>query len=80
VYAVDVYRALRALYEERQKLDQVIAALEDLQRRSAERVEAPPQRRGRKFMDEASRKQVSERMKAYWAARKADKKTEHGYQ
>jgi hypothetical protein len=71
---VDLFKALRALYDEREKLDRVIASLEELQRRAAlHAAEQPvqPKRRGRKFMDEASRKQVSERMKAYWAARRA---------
>jgi hypothetical protein len=73
---VDLYKALRTLYEEREKLDRVIASLEDLQRRSAEGVElpatGPTRRRGRKFMDEPARREVSERMKAYWERRKKE--------
>jgi hypothetical protein len=73
VFAVDIYKALQALYEERKKLDDVIVALEELQRKSALRaLQQPdvPRRRGRKYMDAEGRKQVSERMKAYWANRK----------
>jgi hypothetical protein len=33
-----------------------------------------PKRRGRKFMDEAERREVSARMKDYWAARRMAKR------
>ena len=77
---MDVFKALRALYDERKKLDEVIASLEELQR-SAERGEpielvSPRKKRskrGRKFMDEAARRDVSQRMKAYWAKRREEK-------
>jgi hypothetical protein len=73
---VDLYKALRVLYEQRNKLDEVIASLEELQRKAASEGEEKrlevrePGRRGRRSMDEESRRQVSERMKAYWAERK----------
>jgi hypothetical protein len=35
---------------------------------------SPPGRRGRKFMTLAERREVSERMKLYWSARKDHKK------
>lgn len=76
---MDVFKALRALYEERKKLDNVIASLEDLQKKAEEGVEfisipkKPASRRGRKSMDEEARREVSQRMKAYWARRRLEK-------
>jgi hypothetical protein len=74
---VDVFKALRALYEERQKLDLVIEALEELQKQAAETAAAGEpaargERRGRRSMNEEARRQVSERMRSYWARRKEE--------
>ncbi len=66
---MDLYKAIRQLYEERARLDRVIASLEELQR-AAEAEEEQPKRRGRKTMSEQERRQVSERMKQYWADRR----------
>jgi hypothetical protein len=70
---MDVYKAIRELYEEKEKLDRVIASLEALQNAAPE----PPlpgsgSRRGRKSMDPQERRAVSERMKRYWARRRKD--------
>jgi hypothetical protein len=69
---VDLYRTIKTLHEERQRLTKLIESLQRLEisgnapvRRKA------PRRRGRKSMTAAERKQVSERMKKYWAARRA---------
>jgi hypothetical protein len=74
--SVDVFKALRALYEERRKLDDVIDALEDLQKKAAEAGGVAElslqERRGRRAMDEEARRQVSERMRSYWARRKEE--------
>jgi hypothetical protein len=76
---VDVFKALRALYEERKKLDHVIESLEDLEKQAQEGREIvvvpqkPPSRRGRKSMDDEARQEVSQRMKAYWARRRQEK-------
>lgn len=68
---MDLAKAIAKLREEREQLDKVIASLEQLQ---ATAVDAGTlgikKRRGRKFMDEKGRKEVSERMKRYWASRK----------
>ena len=67
---MDLYEALRQLYEERARLDRVIASLEELQQTG---IPLPPEnaqrvkRRGRKGMNAEERKAVSERMKRYWA-------------
>lgn len=76
---MDLYRAIRQLYEERDRLDRVIASLEELQKAAGgdERADAP-KRRGRKAMSEEERRQVSERMKQYWAARRKKQKAKEG--
>jgi hypothetical protein len=67
---VDVFKALRALYEERQKLDQVIEALEEIQKDAESAAQLRQERRGRRSMDAEARRRVSERMRSYWARRK----------
>lgn len=69
---MDLYKAIQDLYAEKEKLERVIASLEELQR-TAGNVPVVPrsvQRRGRKSMDAAERQEVSERMKRYWASRR----------
>ncbi len=67
---MDIYRIIDELGEERERLGRIIESLEVL----ALGVELPApvtgKRRGRKFMDESGRKEVSERMKLYWAKRR----------
>lgn len=69
---MDLYKAIRQLYEERARLDRVIASLEELEKAGGEpkAPPEPPKRRGRKAMSDEERRQVSERMKQYWAARR----------
>ena len=67
---MDLYKAIRQLYEERARLDRVIASLEELQKTGQEDHAEPPKRRGRKDMSAEERGQVSERMKQYWADRR----------
>lgn len=68
---MDLYKAIRQLYEERTRLDRVIASLEELQKTAREAAPAEPaKRRGRKGMNQEERQQVSERMKQYWAGRR----------
>jgi hypothetical protein len=71
---MDLYKAIQDLYAEKEKLERVIASLEELQR-AAEAVSPLPsessgKRRGRKSMGSKERQEVSERMKKYWAGRK----------
>jgi flagellar biosynthesis/type III secretory pathway protein FliH len=58
------------LTDERAKLDAVIASLEQLRKAVTETGKQLGKKRGRKFMDEQGRKEVSERMKKYWASRR----------
>lgn len=62
---MDVEKALRDLYAEKKRIERAIARLEGTVRGSASRST-----RGRKIMGEEERREVSRRMKAYWAARR----------
>lgn len=66
---MDIRKAIRELYEEKRRLDEVIHSLEELQKTKAVAENAGP-RRGRKAMDAAARQEVSRRMKKYWANRR----------
>ena len=69
---MDLYKAIRDLYAEKEKLERVIASLEELQRAAAGKgpwVDGA-KRRGRKSMNAKERQEVSERMKKYWAGRR----------
>jgi len=72
--AMDLYKAIQDLRTEKEKLERVIASLEDLQRAAGGSV--PPMskggKRGRKSMNADEREQVSARMKKYWAGRRKD--------
>lgn len=67
----DLYKIIRELVEERNKLDRIITSLEEIIESGAT-PEFPPKRRGRKSMDPAARSQVSERMKRYWAKKRGE--------
>ena len=70
---MDLYKAIEDLYVEKEKLERVIASLEELQRNAGTLPELPKagKRRGRKSMSVRERKEVSERMKQYWASRRS---------
>jgi hypothetical protein len=70
---MDLYKAIQDLYAEKEKLERVIASLEELQRAAGGSVPPVPssgRRRGRKSMNPDERQEVSARMKKYWAARR----------
>jgi hypothetical protein len=74
---MDLYKAIQDLYAEKEKLERVIASLEELQR-NAGGLPAPlktGKRRGRKSMNVKERREVSERMKRYWASRRQNAKS-----
>ena len=56
--SMDLYKIISELYVQRDKLDLVIAALEELQRvqQSADGLATPPRRRGRKSMSAPPRR------------------------
>ena len=71
---IDLRKVLKDLYIQRERLEHVITSLEALQQGSAAGL--PPQKktnRGRKSMGAEERREVSERMRKYWAARRKKK-------
>src|ERR1035438_10228761 len=75
--AMDLYKAIQELYAEKEKLERVIASLEELQRNAGALPEPPKpvKRRGRKSMNNEERQEVSERMRKYWASRRPPPQT-----
>ena len=69
---MDLYKAIQDLYAEKEKLERVIASLEELQRTggAVPVLPKPAKRRGRKSMNSEERLEVSERMRKYWASRR----------
>jgi predicted pyridoxine 5'-phosphate oxidase superfamily flavin-nucleotide-binding protein len=65
---MDIRKAIHELRQEQERLDALIAALEA-------RQTGPRSRRGRKSVPPEERAQVSKRMTAYWAARRAQRVT-----
>jgi len=65
---MDVNKTLRGLYEEKRRLDAVIASLEA---NSGAQAARSAKRRGRKSMSRQERLRVSRRMKRYWENRRA---------
>ena len=72
---MDLFKAIQELYAEKERLERVIASLEELQRSvgAVPAVTEGVKRRGRKFMDPKERQEVSDRMKKYWATRRKDR-------
>jgi hypothetical protein len=70
---MDYLAAIRFLEVEKQRLDKAIATLEALLHDNSP---APVSRRGRKTMPESERKEVSERMRRYWASRRSHSNSE----
>jgi len=74
---MDLYKAIQELYAEKEKLERVIASLEELQLSAGggiPQVHKLGKRRGRKSMSPEERLEVSERMKKYWAGRRTSSK------
>jgi hypothetical protein len=67
---MDLFQILRELHIEKQRLDRIIRELEGLQGRETPDSPRPVKRRGRKSMSPEERREVSERMKKYWATRR----------
>lgn len=76
---MDLYKAIQELYAEKEKLERVIASLEELQRTAVDLPAIPKdsRRRGRKSMNAEEREEVSERMKRYWESRRSEKLAKH---
>jgi hypothetical protein len=69
---MDLGKVIRDLYTEKEKLERTIATLEQLSQ-AGTTLPANPKRRGRHAMGAIEREDVSQRMKRYWAGRRARK-------
>ncbi len=67
---MDLYRIIGELVAERNRLQRIIDSLEAVGAASGQSVGVRGPKRGRKSMDTAGRKEVSARMKSYWAKRR----------
>jgi len=70
---MDLYKVIQHLNAEKEKLERVIASLEELQRFAGLPLPPAPgsgKGRGRKSMSPEERQKVSERMKKYWSSRR----------
>jgi hypothetical protein len=69
---MDLYKIISTLYEEKKRLDRLIESLEALQENGGPvDPRTLKKRRGRKSMSAEEKQKVSERMKQYWAIRRA---------
>ncbi len=66
---MDLNKIIRELRDERDKLEQIVNSLEQLQITAKQKPETMA-KRGRRSMDSEARSEVSERMKRYWAERR----------
>ena len=70
---MDLFKLIEELNNEKERLERVIASLEDLERASVLHIPSLPddrKRRGRRSMGAEERQEVSARMKKYWASRR----------
>src|SRR3954453_6147828 len=75
---MDLYRIIRELVQERDRVERIILSLENMANSPNAPFPGVGKRRGRKSMDREARQQVSERMKRYWADRRASKNDSRG--
>jgi hypothetical protein len=72
---MDLLETLRDLYAQRERLERVIATLEELARDTKPSLPAGSgKRRGRKSMGAEERHEVSKRMRRYWETRRSSAK------
>jgi hypothetical protein len=70
---MDLFKLIQDLNAEKERLERVIASLEELQHASVLHMPTPAldaKRRGRRSMGSEERQEVSARMKKYWASRR----------
>ena len=71
--AMDLIKTIEALRCEKDRLERVIASLEELNAPDITENARVASRRGRKSMSPEERREVSARMKRYWANRLASR-------
>jgi hypothetical protein len=67
---MDLYAVIRELRNEKQRLDRIIRELESMEGGAVLALMHRAKRRGRKSMSAEERREVSQRMKKYWASRR----------
>jgi len=67
---MDLYKIIGDLVEERNRIARIIESLEEAV--GTREAVIPRKRRGRKSMDADARREVSERMRRYWAQRRGE--------
>jgi hypothetical protein len=70
---MDLIKTIEALRCEKEKLERVIASLEELKAPDGSQNASVRSPRGRKSMPPEERREVSARMKRYWANRLANR-------
>ena len=70
---MDLYKLIGELVAERDRIARIIESLEEAS--GAIHTAAAKKRRGRKSMDAQARRDVSERMRIYWAKRREESKS-----
>lgn len=73
---MDLIKIIRDLQDERNKLNQIITSLEQLQNNTLKIPFPTEVRRGRRSMDAEARLEVSRRMKRYWESRRTPSKAD----
>ena len=76
---MDLYRIINELAQERDRLERIIQSLEGMTPSGKAAPHPTGKRRGRKSMDGTARKEVSERMKLYWATRRQNKQKDENH-
>ena len=71
---MDLYRIIEELVQERNRLQRIIESLEAMDVVTGKPARGRPPGAGRGRMGTAARKQVSARMKSYWAKRREQEK------
>ena len=69
---MDLYRIISDLVEERNRVQRIIESLEAMDKGAGNASRPQPTMRGRRSMDSVARKEVSDRMKLYWAKRRGE--------
>jgi hypothetical protein len=67
---MNLYAVIRELHREKQRLDRIIREFESLERGAVPALISPARQRGRKSMRAEERREVSRRMRKYWASRR----------
>lgn len=70
---MDLYRIITELVAERARVVRIIESLEGMEGGGKAARATPKKAQGRRSMDPAARQEVSERMRKYWARRRAEK-------